>query len=338
MLLERGDRTVAAARVTAGIAGLTAVRVDDGDPRATAAGRRRLQRLAPQRIVALGTRGTFANTRVLGGLARTAQRGVELPGGGQLMFPGRRVVAIYGHPGDASLGVLGEQPVTAAVRRARRVAAPYRRLSRRRVVPAFELIATVASAEAGPDRDFSLESPLERLRPWVDAAAAAGLLVVLDLQPGRTDFLTQARRYEALLRQPHVGLALDPEWRLARGQRHLRDVGSVAAAEVNRVGAWLAALTRRHALPQKLFVVHQFRLDMIRNRSRIRTHPELALLFQMDGQGTPRQKLATWRAITTRGPAEARFGWKHFYDEDSRLRSPGATVALRPRPSFVSYQ
>ena len=263
---------------------------------------------------------------------------MELPGGGQLVFPGRRVVAIYGHPGDANLGVLGEQPVTAAVRRARRVAAPYRRLSRRRVVPAFELIATVASAEAGPDRDFSLESPLERLRPWVDAAATAGLLVVLDLQPGRTDFLTQARRYEALLRQPHVGLALDPEWRLARGQRHLRDVGSVSAAEVNRVGAWLAALTRRHALPQKLFVVHQFRLDMIRNRSRIRTHPELALLFQMDGQGTPRQKLATWRAITTGGPAEARFGWKHFYDEDSRLRSPGATVALRPSPSFVSYQ
>jgi hypothetical protein len=135
-----------------------------------------------------------------------------------------------------------------------------------------------------------------------------------------------------------VGLALDPEWRRARGQGHRRDVGSVSADEVNRVGAWLAALTRRHALPQKLFIVHQFRLDMIRNRSRIRTHPELALLFQMDGQGTQRQKLATWRAITTGGPAAARFGWKNFFDEDSPLRAPSATVALRPSPSFVSYQ
>jgi hypothetical protein len=337
-LVSRGDRTAAPAGITAGIAGLATVRVDDGDPRATVASRRRLRRLGPQRIVALGALGTFPAARVLGGLARTAARRVELPGGGQLVFPGRRVVAIYGHPGDDNLGVLGEQTVSAAVRRARRVAAPYSRLSRRPVVPAFELIATVGSSEAGPDGDFSIESPLERLRPWVDAAAAAGLLVVLDLQPGRTDFLIQARRYEQLLREPHVGLALDPEWRRARGQGHRRDVGSVSADEVNRVGAWLAALTRRHALPQKLFIVHQFRLDMIRNRSRIRTHPELALLFQMDGQGTQRQKLATWRAITTGGPAAARFGWKNFFDEDSPLRAPSATVALRPSPSFVSYQ
>ena len=206
-------------------------------------------------------------------------------------------------------------------------------------MPAFELIATVASAEAGPDGDFSIESPLERLRPWVDAAAVAGLLVVLDLQPGRSDFLTQARRYEALLRQPHVGLALDPEWRLARRQRHLRDIGSVAADEVNRVGAWLAALTRRHALPQKLFIVHQFRLDMIRNRSRIRTHPELALLFQMDGQGTQRQKLATWRAITAGGPAGARFGWKNFSDEDARRCAhprPPSPCDRRRRSSRIS--
>jgi hypothetical protein len=255
-----------------------------------------------------------------------------------LLCPGRRVVAIYGHPGDDNLGVLGEQPVGPAVRRARRVAAAYARLDDQPVVPAFELIATVASSEAGADRDYSLESTIEHLRPWVDAAAAAGLLVVLDLQPGRSDFLTQARRYAELLRQPHVGLALDPEWRLARGQRHLRDIGSVTASEVNRVGSWLAALTRRHALPQKLLIVHQFRLDMVRNRSRIRTHPELALVFQMDGQGPQHLKLSTWRAVVRGGPRGARFGWKNFYDEDPRLRSPAATAALRPSPVFVSYQ
>jgi hypothetical protein len=117
------------------------------------------------------------------------------------------------------------------------------------VVPAFELIATVASAEPGPDGDYSLESTLDHLRPWVDAAASAGFLVVLDLQPGYTDFLTQAQRYEELVRLPHVGLALDPEWRLKRGQRHLAHIGRVSAEEVNRVGNWLARLTRRHSLP-----------------------------------------------------------------------------------------
>ena len=51
---------------------------------------------------------------------------VELPGGGRVLFPGRRLVALYGHPGAASLGVLGEQGIVASIDRARRVARPYR--------------------------------------------------------------------------------------------------------------------------------------------------------------------------------------------------------------------
>jgi len=338
VLIARGDTATRTALVTARISGLRPVIVDGGDPRAARDSRRALQRVAPERVVAIGPPGTFAPGAVLGGLVRTAARGAELPGGGQLLFPGRRIVALYGHPGDPNLGVLGEQSVEASVRRARRAARVYRRAGGGKVVPAFELIATVASAEAGPDGDFSLESSVDHLRPWVDAAARAGLLVVLDLQPGHTDFLTQARRYEELLAQPHVGLALDPEWRLAPGQRHLVDIGSVRAAEVNRVGAWLARLTRRHALPQKLFVVHQFRLDMVRNRDRIRRRPELALVVQMDGQGPQQLKLNTWAAVTTGGPRGVRFGWKNFLDEDSPVRSPSATLALRPSPVFVSYQ
>ena len=71
--------------------------------------------------------------------------------------------------------------------------------------------------------------------PDVQAAAAAGQYVVLDLQPGRTDFLTQARRYESLLTEPNVGLALDPEWRLAPDQVPLRQIGGVDASEVEHL-------------------------------------------------------------------------------------------------------
>ena len=206
------------------------------------------------------------------------------------------------------------------------------------VVPTFEIIATVASSEAGTDGDYSLESSLDHIRPWVDAAAAAGLYVALDLQPGHTDFLTQAMRYEELLAQPHVGLALDPEWRLAPGERHLHDIGQVAAAEVNAVAAWLAELTRRHHLPQKLLVLHQFRLDMLPDRSNIRVDPEVALVVQMDGLGRQETKLETWQAITAGGPAGIHFGWKNFYDEDSPVRSPADTLALVPSPVYISYQ
>ena len=262
----------------------------------------------------------------------------DLPAGGQVLFPGRVLVAIYGHPGDGNLGVLGEQPVDAAVERARGVAAEYVGIHSDVVVPALEIIATVASSEAGADGNYSAESTLDHLRPWVDAARAAGLYVVLDLQPGYSDFLSQAMGYEEFLAQPHVGLALDPEWRLAPGERHLRDIGQVSAEEVNRVAAWLADVTRRNHLPQKLLLLHQFRLDMLPDRSQITVPPELALVVQMDGLGSQELKLETWQAITAGGPDGVLFGWKNFYDEDSPVRSPADTVALTPSPVYISYQ
>ena len=126
------------------------------------------------------------------------------------------------------------------------------------VVPTLEIIATVASGEAGPDGNYSTELPVEELEPLVDLAQERGQYVVLDLQPGRTDFLTQAKLYEPLLTRAHVGLALDPEWRLKPGQVHLAQIGSVDVEEVNEVADWLAELTREHDLPQKAFVVHMF--------------------------------------------------------------------------------
>jgi hypothetical protein len=136
-----------------------------------------------------------------------------------------------------------------------------------------------------------------------------------------------------------VGLALDPEWRLGRGERHLEQVGSVDVEEVNTVAAWLADLVAANRLPQKMFLVHQFRTSMLSDRSRMDTsRDELAYVIQMDGQGPQRTKLDTWRAVTTDPPDNVQFGWKNFYDEDQPTRSPAATMALNPPPVFVSYQ
>lgn len=266
------------------------------------------------------------------------RRGDELPGGGLLLFPGRRLVALYGHPGTPALGLLGEQGPEAAADRAVVVAAGYD-ADGVPVVPAFEIIATVASASSGDDGDYSAEASVEELRPWVETAAARGVYVVLDLQPGRTDFLTQARRYEELLRLPHVGLALDPEWRLGPDQVHLRQIGSVDATEINDVSAWLAGIVREEGLPQKLLLLHQFRLSMITSRELVETPPELAVVVQMDGQGPQATKHATWGAITAgTGGVGWRWGWKNFFDEDSPLASPGEVLGLSPSPVYVSFQ
>jgi hypothetical protein len=267
------------------------------------------------------------------------QRGDEVPGGGQVVFPGRRFVALYGNPLTSALGVLGEQDAQATLERAREVASGYETGDEVVVVPTFEIIATVASAQAGADNDYSSEMSIADLQEWVDLAGANDAYVVLDLQPGRTDFLTQAKRYEELLRLPHVGLALDPEWRLKPDQVHLRQIGTVTAAEINSVSEWLAGIVREEALPQKLFLIHQFRFSMITDRETIEAPSELAVVIQMDGQGPLSTKYLTYDQLTADTEnAVWRWGWKNFYDEDSPRATPEQTLAVDPEPVFISYQ
>jgi len=289
-------------------------------------------------VLALGT--GFGSSELLARRLAVAATGVQLPGGGQVIFPGRRFVALYGHPGAPALGVLGEQGVAASIARAQALAAQYQPWVGEPVVPAFEIIATVADSGPGPDRDYSAEATVDFLRPWVEAAGAAGLYVMLDLQPGRADFLTQARRYEPLLAQPHVGLALDPEWRLRPDQRHREQIGSVPVEEINSVITWFADLTRDRGLPQKLLMIHQFRTSMIVGRDRLDTsRDELCVLIHADGFGTPGMKVDTWNALHHGEPAGIRWGWKNFYDEDQPMFTPAETMAIGPTsPVFVSYQ
>jgi hypothetical protein len=290
-------------------------------------------------VVALGA--GFGAEDGLDWKLETAATGAQLPAGGQTLFPQHFLVALYGHPGSGALGVLGEQDVDAAIQRARDTAAPYESLVQdATVVPAFEIIATVASEFATEGNDYSYEAPIETLRPWVEAAGAAGLYVVLDLQPGRTDFVTQAELYRPLLELPHVGLALDPEWRLTPTQVHLTQIGSVSIEEVNRVVTWLADLTREKRLPQKLLVLHQFRVDMIPGRERVDlSRDELSIMVHVDGQGSQPAKQDTWRVLQAVGPEGLTWGWKNFYDEDVPMLTPEQTIAqVSPRPQLVTYQ
>ncbi len=173
----------------------------------------------------------------------------------------------------------------------------------------------------------------------MQAARDAGVYVVLDLQPGRTDFLTQAQQYATLLAEPNVGLALDPEWRLAPDQVHLRQIGSVGIDEVNGVVTWLADLTRERALPQKLFVLHQFASRMISERERLDlSRAELAVMVHVDGQGSQPAKAGTWAALRQDAPAGLWWGWKNFLDEDVPMLTPEQSLQVVPTPELFTYQ
>ena len=263
----------------------------------------------------------------------------ELVGGGTELFPEHRFVGLYGHPDTPGLGALGEQGPEASAQRAIQLAKDYTPYSEEPVYPAFEIIATTASAAPGPDGNYSAVTEIDRIMPYIKAAEEHGIYVVLDLQPGHADFPSQAKIYEELLKRPNVGLGLDPEWRLAPGQVHMQQIGSVDATEINKTTDWLAELTRENDLPQKMVVLHQFNMSMIRNRAELRTdHPELALVLHADGHGTPDLKKGTWNALQEGLPEGIHMAWKNFYDEDTPTFTPEQTYAIQPKPWFVSYQ
>ncbi len=259
-----------------------------------------------------------------------------LPGGATSIFgDGRFLVAYYGTAQTGALGVLGETSPEQMVKRVRRAAAPFAR-RKQPVQVVFELIVSIADRYAGNGGDFSHDIPRREVQKYIDAAHEHDALLLLDLQPGRTDFLSTAKRWAWALKDPYVGLALDPEWRMGRHGVPGTRIGSVGAGEVNRVSAWLRDLVARSSLPQKLFVLHQFRTDMIQDIGSIEPRRGVVMVQHVDGFGTPGQKLDTFHHVAR--PRQFFMGFKLFYDEDIRRMSAADVRRINPRVRFVSFQ
>ena len=329
------DRTPVASIATAVAAGAAVSHLRAPDPRVDGGSVEAVR--DADAVYALGP--GWGTEQELGDRVETARTVPELPGGGQLMFPGRRFVAAYGSPITPALGILGEQGPAESVARVQTLVDQYQPFSPEPVVPAFEIIGTVAAGGPGADGNFTNEWDPEIFVPLVDAITEAGGYAVIDLQPGMADMVDQAKIFEDLLRRPGVGLALDPEWKLKPGQQPGAQIGSVDAEEINRVIHWLADLTRDSGGPQKLLILHQFSMAMISNRDRIDTsRPEVAIALHADGHGTPQLKMETWDVLRSGLSPDIWMAWKNFYDEDTPTFTPEQTMAVRPRPWFVSYQ
>jgi len=260
-----------------------------------------------------------------------------LPRGGRTILPGHLVVAYYGIVGTSNILGQSNNPEADAAG-VERQAAAYSQFGRP-VQPAFELVTTVASASAGADGSYSSGVDPSVVQRYLDTAHRHKLLLVLDFQPGRAEFLPQVKRYERFLKDPSVGVALDPEWKLTASQLPNQALGSSSAASVNAVGAYLSAFVTKYRLPQKLFIVHEFHLSELPDRQKVETRPGLATVLQMDGLGAVSVKEESYRAVTA-DSSRFHIGFKVFLRrvDDPVLLTPAQVMALHPRPEFISYQ
>jgi hypothetical protein len=159
---------------------------------------------------------------------------------------------------------------------------------------------------------------------------------VLDIQPGRSDFFTETRRLRKWLKEPDVGLALDPEWRMTEGQVPGQVIGRVGSREVNATTAWLDQLVTRYKLPQKLLLIHQFTDDMV-PEAELKERPGLAYVLNVDGFGTQSLKIAKYHGFVAQAK-QFRRGFKLFYSEDQKTMTPAQVMRLEPRPDVVVYE
>jgi hypothetical protein len=296
---------------------------------------------------------------------RTLARSQQVPGGGFELFPdhiNRRFVAFYGNPASPTLGAMGQvtprealammqeggildgYPETGCFPSPCRGVVPPGLLEGyaqdgAHVVPTFNYIASVAAPGCG-----STLFPAGDFQEAIDLAAEVGGYVVFDLQPGSEDFLSHAQFYEEALKLPHVGLAIDPEWRCGwPGQTEFDRIGTVTAAEINEVIEWVADLVNREGLPQKLILIQQFTDRMIQERDQLVERPEVQVVIQMDGegQGSLGGKEGSWRRVTA-GTEDNhwRWGWKNFFvrDHADGPYSPEQVLDREPVPVYVSYQ
>jgi hypothetical protein len=255
------------------------------------------------------------------------------------IFDEARVVSLYGYPGIPIMGALGKYAPGAAADEAARVARTYEPLDpTKQVIPALHLIVSVA--QRGPaDGTYLSRMSAERVDEYVQATRERGQLLFLDIQIGWGDPLAEVRHYEAALREPHVHVALDPEFATrTKGVAPGRAIGTITGAQINQVQEYLAGLVTEHGLPRKVLVVHQFRDDMITNPAHIRPSEGVDLVICMDGFGNAFQK--RWGYDRYAHASYAPFaGFKLFYDWDTPLLSPAEVLALSPGPpDYVIYQ
>ncbi|HKA69256.1 MAG TPA: hypothetical protein VKG85_09090, partial [Actinomycetes bacterium] len=253
----------------------------------------------------------------------------ELPRGGRTLFPRYRLVGYAGHPTSDGMGRLGIGDIDQRARELERRARSY--AAGRTAQPVFELIAVVATSFPGPAGLYRSRAEPAVVDEFLAAARRHRALLLLNVQPGRADFLPEVKAFERWLREPDVGLALDPEWAVGPGQVPGEVYGWTSGAELDRVARYLAGIVKRYDLPEKPLVFHQVAASVVQDQQDLRRHRGVVVIKSVDGIGPRHPKETTWRRLVSDLPPAIHTGFKLFFVEDTAsgpLMTPAQVLAL----------
>lgn len=254
------------------------------------------------------------------------------------LFPNNRVLAFYGFPANAKMGILGEYDMARLLELLREQAAAYEEADPEHpVILAFEVIASVAQKEPQVDGSYLLDTESAVLDEYAEFTRANGLLLLLDVQIGYRTVANEIEGLKPWLSQNHVHLALDPEFAMEDGQIPGDHIGQIDAEDITYAQRWLVDLAAEVGGSPKMLVVHQFQQAMITNKELVQPMTGVQLVIDADGWGVPDNKRATYDFVNRVTHIEYH-GIKLFYKQDVPLMTPAEVVALDPSPLLVIYQ
>jgi hypothetical protein len=210
------------------------------------------------------------------------------------------------------------------------------------VIPAIDYIAMTAQASPGADGTYRFRMPNDQIEHAIKLADDAHGIVILEVQAGTSNLQKEIESLEQYLILPQVHLAIDPEFHMVTGARPGTVIGTVDASEVNKAAQYLASLVREHDLPPKILVVHRFTYPMVTHTLDITPLPEVQVIMDMDGWGSPEKKFGTYTQVIEPYPVQFT-GFKLFYKNDlkppsTHMLTPAEVLKLSPQPIFIQYQ
>lgn len=258
--------------------------------------------------------------------------------GGPNVFPANRILAYYGFPGNELMGILGEYDMDTLLAILRDQAVEYEAVDNSRPwLLAFEVIASVAQRDPGPDGMYIAYADAAVIQQYVDFTAANDLLLILDVQFGRKTVSQEIDAVRPWLSYPHVHLAIDPEFSVGEGETPGIDLGQIDAADVLVAQELLADIVLSEGLPPKLLIVHQFNLYSLTNRDQVGQISGVQFVLEVDGWGGPDAKRDTY-AIVGGDVVHDFYGFKLWYRQDEPLMTAAEVMSLQPAPDLVIYQ
>lgn len=259
------------------------------------------------------------------------------------LLPFNRIVAYYGNFYSKQMGILGEFEEDVVLEKLKAQVAQWEAADPTTpVIPAIEYIDVTAQGSPGKDGKYRLRMPDSQIDRALAMAAKVNGIVILDIQVGLSSVEEEVPLIKDYLAKPNVHLAIDPEFDMQGQTPPGRLIGTTDAATINWAADYLAALVREHNLPPKILLLHRFTEDMITNAHLIKPLPEVQIVVQMDGWGSPARKKNTYYHVVEPEPVQFT-GFKIFYkndlrEEPARIMTPEEVLELSPAPIFIQYQ